>query len=179
MHSAFTIASSVHSTTASYRPSHASSSSISSRWVMREVARGTLLAVEKPTMISPEPCAANEPTLPMPRAARLHRRVICEESSGASVATTQMIEPALRTRLSASVNSGSSSWPTGAPLMRSERITPKFDCTSTPSVCVVSPSFTRRELVPIPALKSQVIIPVPAPTEPSATGPVPACSMDR
>ena len=30
---------------------------------------------------------------------------------------------------------------------------------------------TRRELVPMPALKSQVMRPVPAPTEPSATLP--------
>src|SRR5450759_3394511 len=102
MHRALTMASSVHSTTASYRPSQASSRRISIWWVMPDVARGTLLAVEKPMMISPEACAANEPTRPMPRAARLHRRVICEGSRGASVATTQMIDPALRLRLPSS-----------------------------------------------------------------------------
>ena len=36
---------------------------------------------------------------------------------------------------------------------------------------------TRRELVPMPALKSQVTMPVPAPTEPSATVPPVACSI--
>jgi CBS domain containing-hemolysin-like protein len=41
------------------------------------------LAVENPTMISPEPWAANDPTRPMPSADRLHRRVICEGKSGA------------------------------------------------------------------------------------------------
>ena len=46
-------------------------------------------------------------------------------------------------------------------------------------VYAVASTVTRRELVPMPALKSQVIIPVPAPTEPSATGPVEACSMAR
>ena len=66
--------------------------------VILEVWRGTWLAVEKPTMISPEPCAANEPMRPMPSAARLQRRTSCDDSSGASVAMTVMIEPALRSR---------------------------------------------------------------------------------
>ncbi len=101
--------------------------------VILEVSRGTRLAVENPTMISPEPCAANEPIRPMPSAARLQRRTSCDDSSGASVATTVMIEPALRSRRG-SPNSGSSTSPTGAPSTRSDRMTPKFDCTSTPSV---------------------------------------------
>ena len=84
-------------------------------------------------MISPEPWAANEPMRPMPSAARLQRRTSCEESSGASVATMVMIEPALCSRR-ASLNGGSSTSPTGAPSTRSDRITPKFDCTSTPTV---------------------------------------------
>ena len=101
--------------------------------VIFDVWRGTRLAVEKPTMISPEPWAANEPRRPMPSAARLHRRTSCDDSSGASVATIVMIDPALRSRRGAP-NSGSSTSPTGAPSTRSERITPKFDCTRTPTV---------------------------------------------
>ena len=89
-----------------------------------------------------------------------------------------MIEPALCTRRS-SRNSFSSTSPTGAPLTRSERITPKFDCTRTPSVYSPISDGTRRELVPMPALKSHVTRPVPAPTDPSATRPEAACSLAR
>ena len=51
---------------------------------------------------------------------------------------------------------------------------PKLASTSTPTV--PRPSSTRDE-VPIPALCSIVIIPVPAPTTPSATGPSVAASI--
>ena len=140
--------------------------------VIRDDTRGTLLAVEKPTMISPEACAANDPTRPMPSAARLHTRTSCDDSSGASVATTTMMDPAFLIRRSEGVMVGSSSSPTGTPSIRSARMTPKLDCTSTPSVySPVAGSVTRRELVPMPALKSQVIMPVPAPPA--------ACSMAR
>ena len=111
----------------------------------------------------------------MPSAARLHRRAICDGNSGASVATTQMIEPALRTRLPAS------------------RVVGRQDLADRNAVdaqgahdaevrlhqhaqgvagrlAAGAEMATRRELVPMPALKSQVIRPVPAPTEPSATG---------
>ena len=69
----------------------------------------------------------------MPSAARLHRRTSCDDSSGASVAMMVMIEPALCSRRGVP-NSGSSISPTGAPSTRSERMTPKFDCTRTPTV---------------------------------------------
>ena len=179
MHIELTIASSVHSTTASYRLSQALSSKTSIFAVISVVSRGTLFAVEKPTRISPDPCAANDPTRPMPSAERLHRRESCDGNSGASVAMMVMIDPALWRRRSRP-NSGSRISPIGMPLTRNDRITPKFDCTSTPSV--YSPPFstaTRRELVPMPALKSQVTMPVPAPTEPSPTFPLEACSIAR
>ena len=64
-------------------------------------------------------------------------------------------------------------------LFLGERMTPKLDCTSTPRVYSPTSAGTRRELVPMPALKSQVTMPVPAPTEPSATGAELACSMAR
>ena len=49
-------------------------------------------------MISPEPCAANEPVRPIPSAARLQSRTSCDDRSGVSVAMTVMIDPALRSR---------------------------------------------------------------------------------
>ena len=64
--------------------------------------------------------------------------------------------------------------PTGTPPTRSWRDEPKLASTRTPTV--PRPSSTRDE-VPIPALCSIAIIPVPAPTAPSATGPAAAASM--
>ena len=60
----------------------------------------------------------------------------------------------------------------GAPPMR--RSPPKFDWTRTPTVY---PPSTRRDAVPIPALKPKAMVPVPAPTQPSATLPPSALSM--
>jgi len=44
---------------------------------------------------------------------------------------------------------------------------PKFDCTSTPTVC----SPTLREEVPMPPFQPNAMVPVPAPTHPSSTAP--------
>ena len=101
-----------------------------------EVWRGTRLAVENATMISPEPWAAKESNPANPqRGARLLRRTSCEESSGASVATMVMIEPG-------GVRSRRGSREFGLQHLADRRaveraatgITPKFDCTSTPTV---------------------------------------------
>src|SRR5438876_8300837 len=48
---------------------------------------------------------------------------------------------------------------------------PKFVCTKTPTVYPPSLGGRRREEVPMPPLKPNATVPVPAPTEPSSTGP--------
>ena len=58
-----------------------------------------------------------------------------------------------------------SSRPAGTPSMVSRSRSPKFVSTSTPTVC---PDGTTRDAVPMPPLKPRQLIPVPAPTAPSA-----------
>src|SRR2546426_1901140 len=48
---------------------------------------------------------------------------------------------------------------------------PKFVCTRTPTVYPPSLGVRRREDVPMPPLKPNATVPVPAPTEPSSTDP--------
>ena len=55
--------------------------------------------------------------------------------------------------------------PTGTPSTVSRCRSPKFVSTSTPTVC---PDGTSRDEVPMPPLKPRQLIPVPAPTAPSA-----------
>ena len=64
----------------------------------------------------------------------------------------------------------------GIPPKRRSRIFPKLLITRTP--IVYPPIFwgSFREEVPIPPAKSQVIIPVPPPTQPSSTIPLDAFS---
>lgn len=50
---------------------------------------------------------------------------------------------------------------------------PKLVCTKTPTVKPPSFSGRWRELVPIPPFHPKAMVPVPAPTEPSSTGPPP------
>ena len=64
--------------------------------------------------------------------------------------------------------------PTGTPFTRNCGRRPKFACTRRPTVYSPPPSrptAMRREAVPMPALNWKARIPVPPPTEPSATGP--------
>jgi len=105
--------------------------------------------------------------------ARIARRSRLRSESGASVATTIMIEPC-------DWSSRSSTWlrkayrpssrPTGAPAIC--RMPPKLDWTSTPTVYPPSDVGSKRELVPIPPFQPNADVPVPAPTAPSSTGPV-------
>ena len=85
-----------------------------------------------------------------------------------------MIEPAPCTPGSGTSEAGIAS-PTATPLIRSRSRRPWFAWTSTPTVAPPTASTTRED-VPIPPLKPWQIIPVPLPTLPSATGPVPALS---
>jgi hypothetical protein len=102
--------------------------------------------------------------------ARLARRSSSRASSGASVATTIMHEPSAEgIWLPTSLRCGDSSRQTGTPPI--VRRPPKFVCTSTPTVQVSACINTRRDAVPIPPFQPNAIVPVPAPTEPSATGP--------
>jgi trimeric autotransporter adhesin len=149
-HSALTTASSVASTVASNSGS-------------RSPSRNALAprAVESARKISPLPWWAVEPARARPRPARRAIRVSWDDWSGASVATTTMQLPAGRGR-TASVSPSSA--PTGTPSIRRCRRSPKFASTSTPTVAAP----TRRLEVPIPALKSKLTIPAPAPTAPCA-----------
>ena len=117
-------------------------------------------------------------------ARRMNRSSWCGRS-GASVAATMMMEPSRPAAGPASAASSASSAssfgrsgrrsgisrPTGTPAMRICGRRPKLDCTSTPTVYSSPAAATIREEVPMPALKPKVRIPVPPPTEPSATGP--------
>ena len=74
-------------------------------------------AVEKARMKSPLPWRAVEPVLASPKAARLASRLSCLASSGASVATTMIIEPSLSPGCMAlAAGDGSYTRPTGAPV---------------------------------------------------------------
>ena len=65
----------------------------------------------------------------------------------------------------------------GRPSIRRSCILPKLLITSTPTTYPPSCCGSLREAVPIPPLKSQVTIPVPPPTFPSATAPPEAFSI--
>src|SRR6266851_4068471 len=82
-----------------------------------------------------------------------------------------MIDPAISARFGRLRNFSARTSPTGRPPTLRLCILPKLDITNTPSVKPPNTSGSFREEVPIPLLKSQVIIPVPPPTLPSATGP--------
>ena len=70
-----------------------------------------------------------------------------------------------------------SSRPAGMPSTRSSGAEPKFASTSTPTVAPAS--GTTRLAVPIPPFQSKHIMPVPAPTAPSATAPPRAAASAR
>src|SRR6476660_7995290 len=82
----------------------------------------------------------------MPSMARDASRLRLRSLSGASVATTTMIEPS-GPFTGASLESPDlpRMRPTGTPRMVSSDAPPKFDCTSTPTVRVLSPAFTTRD----------------------------------
>src|SRR5689334_7226603 len=83
------------------------------------------------------------------------------ESTGASVATTITIDPQPEFG-----PRPASSRPIGAPAIVSEP--PKLLCTNTPTVYAPA----RLDAVPMPPFQPNVIVPAPAPTDPSATGPI-------
>src|SRR5438132_1538041 len=58
----------------------------------------------------------------------------------------------------------------GRPAMRRSRMCPKLLITRMPTVNPPSAGLSLREEVPMPALKSEQIIPVPPPTDPPAAG---------
>ena len=95
------------------------------------------------------------------------------EASGASVATTAMQLPA---GLGCSSSGRGRTRPTGTPSTRRSGAEPKFASTSTPTV---PSSGTTRLAVPIPPFQSKHVIPVPAPTAPSATAPPRAAASAR
>ena len=122
---------------------------------------------------------------PSPSSARDASRRRLRSPIGASVATTMTIEPSAVALSSApaprAVSPNArvngcrpSSFPTGAPTTCSTP--PKLLCTSTPTVHPPSDSGRRRDDVPIPPFQPKATVPVPAPTLPSATGPLVARS---
>src|SRR5205814_9079682 len=99
--------------------------------------------------------------------ARFAIRLSCRGSTGASVATTRMIEPwATQLGFGAEIIA-----PTFTPLIRNSSRTPLLLCTSTPTVYRWPAISAIRHHVPIPELHSNDVVPVPPPTDPSATGP--------
>src|SRR5437870_2124936 len=103
--------------------------------------------------------------------ARAAIRLRLRASTGASVATAITQEPPVYGRASPRDRAGGTpaatrnSSPIGTPAIVSEP--PKFVCTSTPTVYFAS----LRDDVPMPPLNPNAIVPVPAPTDPSSTGP--------
>ena len=79
----------------------------------------------------------------MPSMARDASRLRFRSLSGASVATTIMIDPSgPLAGARAESPDRPSARPTGTPTMVRSEAPPKFDCTSTPTVQVLSPAFT-------------------------------------
>jgi len=97
---------------------------------------------------------------------RAPRRSRLRGESGASVATTIMIEPSPRP---AAEGASRSSRPTGTPAI--VRSPPKLLCTSTPTVQPPCAFASTREDVPIPPFQPNATVPVPAPMLPSPTAP--------
>ena len=105
--------------------------------------------------MSPELCEPVVPVRPMPSVARRARALHWPGSSGASVATTAMIDPAPAGRnqsVSSSGLSASRSFPIGCPAMVRWRRRPKLACTNAPTVYACPPSGTSRDAVPLPPL---------------------------
>ena len=90
---ALTIASSTASTVASNMPSSWSFGTNDTCCRPRSAFAAPGLAVEKARKMSPEPLPAVPPVREMPIAERAAMRLSCVGNSGASVATTTMIEP--------------------------------------------------------------------------------------
>ena len=128
-------------------------------------SRSARIPVAAARKISPLPWCAVEPTRASPSPTRRASRTQAALSSGASVTTTPMHEPAGAG--AGSYGSGGSSRPAGTPSTVSRPRSPKLAITSTPTVC---PDGTIRDAVPMPPLKPMHDIPVPLPTEPSGGG---------
>ena len=77
--------------------------------------------------------------------------------------------PSARWAPAAALDGGVSSFHTGTPAIAS--LPPKFVCTSTPTVNVDPCCVMTRDDVPMPPFQPNAIVPVPAPTAPSATAP--------
>ena len=156
-------ASSAASTTAANIGFRAASS------IGRMPARAAVLNAAK---ISPLPWRATDPARARPRPTRRARRSSWAGEHGASVATMPMQLPASPPSGDGS-GGGRSVRPTGTPSTVSRSAEPKLVRRRTPTVNRPS---TTREAVPMPPFHSQQIMPVPAPTAPSATGPAVAPS---
>ena len=165
--SALVTASSLASTTAVNTAS--SDLSASSRVSVKPVAnRRRRFVVDAARKMSPLPWWATEPILPSPNPTRRATRSSWRASSGMSVNTMPMHDPPASST-GATSRSAVIVSPTGTPPIRSSFEPPKLHSSSTPTV--PNPSSTR-DAVPMPPLCPIVLMPVPAPTTPSATGPV-------
>ena len=132
-------------------------------------------AVENAIAKSPLPFEYVEPVRASANTARAASRFRSRASSGASVATTIMHEPSAvappaPSEVEGPPASGVSSRQTGTPAIVSRP--PKFVCTSTPTVHDSFCCRTTRDDVPMPPFQPKAIVPAPAPTAPSSTGPV-------
>ncbi len=127
-------------------------------------------AVENAIAKSPLPLEYVEPVRASANTARAASRFRSRASSGASVATTIMQDPSAVIAPPAGPPLGVSSRQTGTPAIVSRP--PKFVCTSTPTVHDSFCCRTTRDDVPMPPFQPKAIVPVPAPTAPSSTGPV-------
>ncbi len=130
-------------------------------------SRGTRSPVANAKKISPLPWVATEPVRANPSPARRASRWQPAGSTGASVATTTMHDPAGGGTGVVGGGSGSRR-PTGTPSTVSRACSPKFVITRTPTVW---PAPVTRHAVPMPPLKPRQLIPVPDPTAPSAGRP--------
>jgi hypothetical protein len=116
--------------------------------------RAPSFAVEKARNRSPEKCDPVVPVRASPSGTRRHRARHWSGSSGASVATTTITEPAPgAVGVPVSGGSGTSSRsPTRTPAIVSSRLAPKLACTKTPTVKSLPRCCTDRDAVPDPAL---------------------------
>jgi hypothetical protein len=133
-------------------------------------SRSSRIPVPNAMKISPLPWCAVEPERASPKPTRRARREHEAPSTGASVTTMPMQEPAgFRSPVEESSvepveTTGPSARPTCTPFTISSSRAPKFVIRRTATVW----SPTTRDAVPIPPLKPRQDIPVPEPTAPSS-----------
>src|SRR5207248_1740478 len=125
-----------------------------------EVAAAADLGDDRPPYKQAMPFCATEPVRARPSPTRRATRSSELAATGVSVATTTMQLPAAASR----PPSCSRSRPTGTPATVNCRAAPKLASTRTPTVW---PAATRLAL-PMPPFQPRQLMPVPAPTAPSA-----------